>query len=681
MKNFLIIIILLISSFQFSISNRKQNYYNQQQFESIIINILHKYFTYDFEEPISINHNIENNNDETKVDPNDHVNVELWNKLNEEDIKKMPVINDYSNEIIAKKWLKWYLYIVQRYSQVDIYLNWNYMTNITEENQQAITAQNLIQSPFSRLVLPIAKKFNEYMKYSENYDLKRIFGGLASSTTSNNDDDVKRISKLGSQLEDIYSTTKVCELNNKKKCYALAPYLERLMQIEKDYDRLLWAWKGWHDECGNKIRPVYLPYIDLLNKNVKENGYHDLAQYWIKGYGIGNVTGFESIIDQLLKNIMPLYEQLHAYVRGRLCSKYENRFDCNGPIPAHILGNMWAQTWHDRLDDIIPYPDAPLINITKVLIEKKFSIHQLYTMAESFFTSIGLYPMTPKFWARSMFEKPTDRNVVCHGSAFNMGYHDDYRVKICTEINDDYFYTVHHEMGHIEYYMAYSEKQPFVYQSGANSGFNEAIGDTIGMFAISPAHLIKLGFLDEENVNLHYEINYLFRLALEKVAFLPFSYVMDKYRFLLFRNEIDVEHELNSKWWALRIEYGGIMAGAPRNDKKNFDAGAKYHIPSNVPYLRYFFAHILQFQFHRAMCRLQGVTKRLHMCDIYGNKYVGEKFKEMLAMGASKSWPEILENFTGENKLESQAILDFFQPLYNWLKMENLARGYPVGWM
>ncbi|CAF4975132.1 unnamed protein product, partial [Rotaria sp. Silwood1] len=439
--------------------------------------------------------------------------------------------------------------------------------------------------------------------------------------------------------------------------------------------------KGWHDGCGNKIRSVYLPYIDLLNKNVKENGYHDLAESWITDYEMGSVVEFEGIIDQILKDIMPLYEQLHAYVRGRLCSKYPNRFDCNGPIPAHILGNMWAQMWNDRLDDVIPYPDTPLVNITDVLIKKQFSIDQMYTTAESFFTSIGLYPMTPKFWARSMFRKPTDRDVVCHASASDMGYHDDYRVKICTEINDDYFYTIHHEMGHVEYYMAYSENQPYAYRGGANSGFHEAIGDTIGMFAISPAHLIKLGFLQEEAVNSHYEINFLLRLALQKVAFLPFSYVMDKYRFLLFRNEIHREHELNSKWWALRIQHGGIMPAAPRNDEINFDAGAKYHIPSNVPYLRYFIAHILQFQFYRAMCRLQGVTKRLHMCDIYGNKDVGEKFKEMLSMGCSKSWSEILESLTGENKLESKAMLDYFQPLYNWLKMENLARGYPVGWI
>ena len=362
-----------------------------------------------------------------------------------------------------------------------------------------------------------------------------------------------------------------------------------------------------------------------------------------------------------------------------------------------FLGNMWAQTWDERFDDLIPYPDAPLINITQLLHEKKFTIDDMYTTAEDFFTSIGLYSMTPKFWARSMFKKPTDRDVVCHPSSLNIGYHDDYRVKICTEINDDYFYTIHHEMGHIEYYMAYTKEQPYAYRDGANSGFHEAIGDTIGMYAgkflfyqyeililiflVSPSHLIRLGFLDKNAINQHFEINYLFKLALQKVAFLPFAYAMDKYRFALFRNEIDREHELNSMWWALRIEHGGIMAAVHRSDAVNFDAGAKYHIPSNVPYLRYFIAQILQFQFYRGLCRIKGQTKQLHMCDIYGNKEAGEKFKDMLAMGSSKSWEDILEGLTGERKLESKAILDFFEPLYKWLKAENLARGYPIGWM
>ncbi|CAF4001806.1 unnamed protein product, partial [Rotaria sp. Silwood1] len=385
MKNF-IILLLFISSSQFSISSRKQNHYDQRQLEEII-EILKIKFTDELEELISTNHNIEHHNDnpkqsenyEPEVDPNDHVDIKLWNKLNEKDMKKMPVIDDYSDEAMAMQWLKWYIPIAKRYSQVGALLNWNYETNITKENQAAMTAQNLIRSPFSRLVLPIAKKINEHMKYSKDDDLKRIFGRLATGATSDNNDDVKRTSKLHGQLEDIYSTTKVCELNDNKKCYTLSPYIERLMQIEKDYDRLLWAWKGWHDGCGNKIRSVYLPYIDLLNKNSKENGYHDLAERWIEDYEMGNVTEFEGTIDQILKDIMPLYEQLHAYVRGRLCSKYQNRFDCNGPVPAHILGNMWAQTWHDRLDDVIPYPDTPLVNITDVLIKKQFSIDQMYT--------------------------------------------------------------------------------------------------------------------------------------------------------------------------------------------------------------------------------------------------------------------------------------------------------------
>ncbi|CAF4766054.1 unnamed protein product, partial [Rotaria sp. Silwood2] len=433
----------------------------------------------------------------------------------------------------------------------------------------ALINQTLIRASFTKLSLTAAKKFNEYMKYSQNEDLKRIFGRLALGTINNNEDDLKKTSQLQAEFEDIYATTKVCESNDPEKCYTLSPYLERSMQIEKDYGRLIWTWKGWHDSCGNK-------------------------EPWIAEYEMGDTEEFEEIINQLLNDTMPLYEQLHAYVRGRLCSIYPNRFNCHGPIPAHILGNMWAQQWNDRFDDLTPYSDAPLVNITGALIERGYTVHRMFTTAESFLTSIDLYPMTSKFWTRSLFEKPTDCDVVCHASAHFMQYQDDFRVKMCTEVNDDHFDTVHHELGHIEYFMAYDRNQPYVYQEGANASFHEAIGDTIGIFAISPTHLITLGFLDENVVNSHYEINYLLRLALQKVAFLSFAYVMDKYRFLLFRDEINHENdELNSIWWTMRMKHGGIMPPVPRNDKENFDADAKYHIPSNVPYLRYFIAHIL----------------------------------------------------------------------------------------
>ncbi|CAF4396946.1 unnamed protein product [Rotaria sp. Silwood2] len=587
-----------------------------------------------------IHNSQERNHYQSEIDPNDRISVELWNKLNEEDIKNIPIIDDYSNEHTATQWLTWSARIAQRYNQID----------------KALINQTLIRASFTKLSLTAAKKFNEYMKYSQNEDLKRIFGRLALGTINNNEDDLKKTSQLQAEFEDIYATTKVCESNDPEKCYTLSPYLERSMQIEKDYGRLIWTWKGWHDSCGNK-------------------------EPWIAEYEMGDTEEFEEIINQLLNDTMPLYEQLHAYVRGRLCSIYPNRFNCHGPIPAHILGNMWAQQWNDRFDDLTPYSDAPLVNITGALIERGYTVHRMFTTAESFLTSIDLYPMTSKFWTRSLFEKPTDCDVVCHASAHFMQYQDDFRVKMCTEVNDDHFDTVHHELGHIEYFMAYDRNQPYVYQEGANASFHEAIGDTIGIFAISPTHLITLGFLDENVVNSHYEINYLLRLALQKVAFLSFAYVMDKYRFLLFRDEINHENdELNSIWWTMRMKHGGIMPPVPRNDKENFDAGAKYHIPSNVPYLRYFIAHILEFQLYRSMCQLQGVTERFHMCDIYGNKYVGEKLKNMLDMGNSKSWSEVLQSLNGETKLDSGAMLDFFQPLYEWLKKENHARGYPVGW-
>ncbi|CAF0880032.1 unnamed protein product [Adineta steineri] len=675
--NKLIYTLFILFSLQYYVLARKYSHYYERNLEDELIDLISRNLNQISSDSTEVSQ--ESYNDENKVELDDPVDVDLWNKLNDEDIKKMPQIDDYSSEKQAKSWLKWYLRVSKRYHQISVLLGWNHKTNLTEENRKAMSAQHLKSAPFGRQTLPIAKKFDEYMTHSSDEDLKRTYDRLARGTVSNNDENVKKSSKLHAQLEQIYSTAEVCELNDNTKCYTLSPYLERLMQIEKDYDRLLWAWKGWHNQCGNKIRPVYLPYIDLLDENIKENGYKDEAQKWIEEYEMGNETEFESILDQSLQDIMPFYEQLHAFVRGRLCEIYPKRFDCNGPIPAHLLGNMWAQQWQNRLDDLMPYPDVPLVNITRILYKKKYTIEKMYKTAENFFTSINLYPMTPKFWARSMFTKPVDRDVVCHASAFDFRYHNDYRVKICTIMDDDYFYTIHHEMGHIEYYMSYAN-QRYDYQDGANSGFHEAIGDTIGMYAISPRHLVKIGFLDEESINSHYEMNFLMRMALQKVAFLPFAYVMDKYRFALFRHEINRDTELNAKWWALRIQYGGIMAPVPRSDPENFDAGAKFHIPSGTPYARYFIAHILQFQFYRAMCRLQGQTKRLHMCDIYGNKHVGERFKEMLAMGSSKPWSEILESLTGENKLEPQAMVDFFEPLYKWLKMENLARGYPVGW-
>ncbi|CAF0962495.1 unnamed protein product [Didymodactylos carnosus] len=575
---------------------------------------------------------------------NGEIDIKLLNSLNQIDIYSMPIIDDYSNNEQALEWLNWYTKIEERYSQISAVLSWNVLTNITKENEQRRTQQKLITT---------------------------------LGTIMKDDRIIEKVSVLHSKMENIYSTSTVCEIVNPKQCHPLAPDLEELMHVEKDYDTLVWAWKGWHDKCGNQIRPLYLEYIDLLTKNIQENGFTDLAQSWIDDYEMDH--GFEEMLDQLLQDILPLYTQIHAYVRGKLCQKYPKKFDCNGPIPAHLLGNMWAQQWQDRLDDVLPYPETPLANMTKILLEKKVTIHEMYLISENFFTSIGMSAMTKKFWTKSMFEKPKNRSVVCHASASNMANKDDYRVKICTEINDDNFYTVHHEMGHIEYYMAYDKVQPIVYREGANSAFHEAIGDTIGMFVLSPTHLVKLDFISEDIINEKYEMNFLMRMALQKVAFLPFAYVMDKFRFALFRNEID-RSKLNRIWWNMRLKYGGLMPPVTRSEE-NFDPGAKYHVVSNVPYTRYFLAHILQFQFHRSLCQIGGQNEQpLHLCDIYQQKHVGARFRQMLDMGNSRHWSYILETLTGESTFTSEAILDYFQPLYKWIKQENIRQGYPVGW-
>ncbi|CAF0854727.1 unnamed protein product [Didymodactylos carnosus] len=600
------------------------------------------------------------------------IDVEKQNLEIQYDITQAPNITDYSSERQAIQWLTWYISIAQKAIKISTVLNFNYMTNITRENLQKYVAQKEFMSPFNRQTLPIMKRFNHFMQYSTNYDLKRIYSRGAHGTITVDDQYIEKTSKLRSQMLNIYSTTTVCD---RLKCYPLTPDLDEMMHVEKDYDRLLWAWKGWHDRCGNKVRPLYVDYIDLLTKNIQENGYTDLTEKWMEPWETDN---FEDMLDQLLDDVMPLYKQLHAYVRGRLCELYPYRFNCNGPIPAHILGNMWSQQWHERLDDFLPYSKTRLADMTKILQRKNVTIHQMYLFAENFYTSIDLYSMTENFWTKSMFERPKDRNVDCKASAFDMRNTDDYRIKICTEVDDNNFYIVHHEMGHIEYYMAYSKSQPYVYRDGANSAFHEAIGDTIGMFAICPTHGASLGLIDENIIDEKYEITYLMRTALQKVAFLPFAYVMDKYRFALFRNQID-RSKLNRAWWDMKLKYGGIMPPVERSEQ-NFDPGVKYHMLANVPYSRYFLSYILQFQFYRALCKIGQNEGPLHLCDIYQQKAVGDQFRRMLAMGNSRHWSEILEVFTGETTFRSEAILIYFQPLYKWLIKENIRRDYPVGW-
>jgi peptidyl-dipeptidase A len=335
-------------------------------------------------------------------------------------------------------------------------------------------------------------------------------------------------------------------------------------------------------------------------------------------------------------------------------------------IPAHLLGNMWSQTWGNIYPLLKPPAGDPGYDLTEILKRKNTDAKQLVKYGEGFFTSLGFESLPATFWQRSLFTKPQDREVVCHASAWDVDAQKDVRIKMCIKINDEDFVTVHHELGHNFYQMAYAPLG-FLYQDSANDGFHEAIGDTIAL-SVTPEYLKRIGLIDklpDENS----DIGYLLKMALDKIAFLPFGYLVDQWRWKVFSGEVKPE-DYNKAWWELVAKYQGLAPPVARSEK-DFDAGAKYHIAANVPYARYFLATILQFQFHRALLRIAGYQGPLHRGSIYGNQAAGARLKQMLMMGQSRPWPEALKALTGEDRMDATAILDYFAPLKKWLDEQN----------
>ena len=440
----------------------------------------------------------------------------------------------------------------------------------------------------------------------------------------------------------------------------------------RDPDALLDVWLGWRT-TSPVIRDDYRRFVELTNQGARELGYPDTGVLWRSKYDM-TPDAFAAEVDRLWAQVLPLYESLHCYVRARLSAFYgEDLVPLDAPIPAHLLGNMWAQDWSKIYDLVAPEDADPGYDLTALVVDAGYDPLQMVASGENFFSSLGFDPLPATFWERSLFTKPRDREVVCHASAWDVEDGDDLRIKMCIEINDEDFQTVHHELGHNYYQRAYKD-QPYLFRSSANDGFHEAIGDAIAL-SVTPAYLVELDLLDREPPASK-DIGLLLRDALGKVAFLPFGLLVDQWRWGVFSGEISSD-EYNAGWWALREQYQGIRPPSERTEDL-FDPGAKYHIPGNTPYSRYFLAHILQFQFHRAMCEIAGHEGPLNRCTIYGSEEAGRRLNAMLEMGMSRPWPDALEALTGERELDASAIRDYFAPLQVWLDEQNAGRS--CGW-
>jgi peptidyl-dipeptidase A len=432
------------------------------------------------------------------------------------------------------------------------------------------------------------------------------------------------------------------------------------------------VWTKWNDYAA-RMKGDYSRMVEIGNEGAKELGYADMGALWRSGYDM-SPEEFEAEVDRLWGQVKPLYDQLHCYVRGKLNEKYgDAAAPLNEPIRADLLGNMWAQEW-GAISDVVSFgPAVSAVDLDAALKAKGYDEVKMVRTGEAFFSSLGFAPLPETFWKRSQIVKPKDREVVCHASAWDVDLKDDIRIKMCTTVGAEDFVTVHHELGHNYYQRAYKD-QPVLFQNGANDGFHEAIGDMIAL-SITPEYMKQIGLIDavppaSEDVGL------LMRQALDKIAFLPFGLVVDKFRWDVFSGEITPD-QYNEGWWALRTQYQGIAPPSPR-PAGGFDAGSKYHVPGNVPYTRYFLARILQFQFYKAACDQIGWKGPLHRCSFYGSKEVGKRLNAMLELGASKPWPDALEAFAGTRTMDGSAIVSYFAPLMDELRKQNAGR--QCGW-
>lgn len=452
--------------------------------------------------------------------------------------------------------------------------------------------------------------------------------------------------------------------------------IEAEMGTNRNPEKLKEMWTSWHDNVGAPMRQDYGRMVEIANKGAQELGYKDVGAMWRSGYDMP-ADEFAKLTDKLWAQVKPLYDELHCYTRASLNAKYGDAVQGKtGPIRADLLGNMWAQEWGNIYDVVAPKGAGDVgFDIGELLKRRGDDPVKMVKIGEGFYSSLGFSPLPETFWKRSQIVKPADRDVVCHASAWDIDNKDDIRIKMCTKVNADDFVTIHHELGHNYYQRAYN-KQPYLYLNGANDGFHEAIGDFVAL-SITPDYLVKIGLLKPAEVPAEdKDLGLLLRQAMDKVAFLPFGLLVDKWRWGVFSGQIPAS-QYNKAWTDLRLEYQGIKPPVERSEA-NFDPGAKYHIPGNTPYTRYFLARILQFQFYKAACEQAGWKGPLHRCSFFDNKEVGARLNAMLEMGASKPWPDALAAFTGSREIDGSAMISYFQPLMTWLKTQNKDR--QCGW-
>jgi peptidyl-dipeptidase A len=552
-------------------------------------------------------------------------------------------------------------------------LNASDWVNATYINEDSSIVQALAQERFAAWHAASVEEAKRYDGQELSTETRRALDVLKNSAqmvAPNDDAKRKELAQILADMKSTYGAGQYCRSDD--ECYS-GNELELIMGQSKDYDDLLEFWVGWR-EIAPPMREKFERFVELSNEGAKEFGHDDLGALWRSKYDM-SAAEFDTDTARLWEQVKPLYDELHCHVRAKLGEHYgADKVPQDGPIPAHLLGNMWAQEWGFIYDIMEPYPGVSDLDVDATLKTKNYSPQEMVRSAEDFYVSLGFDRLPDSFWERSQFSAPADRDVICHASAWNLDGDDDLRIKMCIKQTYEELRVIYHELGHNYYQRAYNQ-QDMLFRDGANGGFHEAIGDAVTL-SMTPEYLAEVGLIASAEQSQQAVINRQMQQALDKIAFLPFGKLIDEWRWRVFSGDVSPEN-YNAAWWDLRLQYQGIAPPVERSET-DFDPGSKFHVPANVSYTRYFVARILQFQFQRSLCEAAGHEGDLQACSIYGSKEAGAKLAAMLEPGNSVPWQDTLEKLTGTREADASAIIDYFEPLMAYLKEQNEGRS--CGW-
>lgn len=441
--------------------------------------------------------------------------------------------------------------------------------------------------------------------------------------------------------------------------------IDGILNEERDLAKRKAAWEA-SKEVGKTLKPGLVQLRDLRNQTVQALGYSDYFSYQVSDYGMTN-DEMMTLNRQLVKDIWPLYRELHTWARYELAKKYNA--EVPDLLPAHWVDNRWAQDWSNMVE-------VKGVDLNGEL--EKRGPEWLVKQAERFYISLGFEQLPPVFYEKSSLYPVPDGATYKknnHASAWHMNLDRDVRSLMSVEANSEWYETTHHELGHIYYYLTYTNKDvPVLLRQGANRAYHEAFGSLMGLAAMQKPFLEGLKLVPPTQETD--KIQPLLKEALNYVVFMPWcSGTMTEFEHDLYHNNLPAS-EFNKRWWAHAAKYQGIAPPATRGEEY-CDAASKTHINNDAAqYYDYALSFVLLFQFH------DHISKKLlhqdpHATNYYGKKLIGDFLRKAMYPGASKDWRILLKETTGSD-LSAKPMLEYFNPLMAYLKEQNKGRKYAL---